>query len=243
MPRSDRKQRELKQREALIIETARQQLLEVGYLDLSMDRIAERTEYSKGTMYQHFSCKEEILVAMLIESGRKVGELLERGSTFPGKPRERIAAMALGYGLFMRLNPDHFKAELLVQNESIRGKASAFMRKQLDGVEQHNIDTVSGVVRDGIAQGHLTPKQGLASEQITFGLWSGAFGAYVLMSSEINLAAMGIADARKATWDNMHALLDGFGWHPLTSQLDYGNVRARVLREIYPQESKRAGLA
>ncbi len=30
-----------------------------GYHGLSMDRIAEALEYSKGTIYQHFSCKKK----------------------------------------------------------------------------------------------------------------------------------------------------------------------------------------
>ena len=121
MSASERKKREYAQREDLIIDTARKLLLDVGYLDLNMDRIAEVTEYSKGTIYQHFSCKEEILVAMLCESAEKAGKFLLRGSNFKGKPRERMAAMALGYDLFVGLNPDHFKAQLLVQNEWQRG--------------------------------------------------------------------------------------------------------------------------
>ncbi|MDH4361855.1 MAG: TetR/AcrR family transcriptional regulator, partial [Nitrospirota bacterium] len=59
---SERKKREYTQRESLIIDAARKLLLDRGYLDLNMDQIADVTEYSKGTIYQHFSCKEEILV-------------------------------------------------------------------------------------------------------------------------------------------------------------------------------------
>lgn len=129
MASSERKKREYAQRETLIIDTARTLLLEVGYIDLNMDRIAEITEYSKGTIYQHFSCKEEILVQMLIQSAQQCGTFLGRGSQFQGTPRERVAAMALGYDLFIRLHPDHFKSKLLLQNESIRGKASSVFQK------------------------------------------------------------------------------------------------------------------
>ena len=71
MSASERKKREYAQRADLIRETTRKLLLDVGYLELNMDRIAEITEYSKGTIYQHFSCKEEILVALLAESAHK----------------------------------------------------------------------------------------------------------------------------------------------------------------------------
>ena len=59
-----RKQREIQEREALILEVAREMLLERGYLGVTMDRIAQAIEYSKGTVYQHFSSKEDVLVAL-----------------------------------------------------------------------------------------------------------------------------------------------------------------------------------
>lgn len=239
---SERKKREYAQRENLIIHTARKLLLEVGYLDLNMDRIAEVTEYSKGTIYQHFSCKEEILVAMLTESAEKAGKFLLRGSNMKGMPRERMAAMALGYDLFVGLNPDHFKAQLLVQNESIMRKASPVLQKKLEGWNQHNMHIVSGVLRDAVREGHVKLKEGVTPEEVTFGLWTGALGAYVLMTSEVNLNALGVTDPRKAVWDNMHALLDGFGWRPLSKELDYEQTRTRILTEVFPQESAQAGM-
>jgi len=239
---SERKKREYAQREDLIIVTARKLLLDVGYLDLNMDRIAEATEYSKGTIYQHFSCKEEILVAMLVESAEKSGKFLLRGSNLKGKPRERMVAMALGYDLFVGLNPDHFKARLLVQNESILRKASPTLQRKLEGSNQHNMSIVSGVLRDGVTEGHVQLKEGITPEEVAFGLWTGALGAYVLMSSEVNLNALGVTDPKKAIWENMHALLDGFGWRPLSNELDYLETRARIFKEVFPQESTQMGI-
>ena len=240
---SERKKREYAQRESLIIDTARKLLLEVGYLDLNMDRIAEVTEYSKGTIYQHFSCKEEILVAMFVESAEQSGKFLLRGATMKGSSRERMVAMALGYDLFVGLNPDHFKARLLVQNESILRKASPTLQKKLERSNQHNMHIVSGVLRDGVTEGHVHLKEEITPEEVAFGLWTGALGAYVLMSSEVNLNALGVTDPKKAIWDNMHALLDGFGWRPFSHEFDYRETRARIFKEVFPQESTQMGVS
>jgi AcrR family transcriptional regulator len=43
-----RKQREVRQRERALLGIARKMLIEQGYAGLSMDRLAEATEYSKG---------------------------------------------------------------------------------------------------------------------------------------------------------------------------------------------------
>ena len=63
-----RKQREIREREQLLLRVARKMLIEQGYSGLSMDQLAEATEYSKGTVYQHFSTKEDLVTALAIES-------------------------------------------------------------------------------------------------------------------------------------------------------------------------------
>jgi len=101
---------------------------------------------------------------------------------------------------------------------------------------------VSGVLRDAVTEGHVQLKEGVTPEEVTFGLWPGALGAYVLMSSEVNLNALGVTDQRKAVWDNMHAFLDGFGWQPLSKELDYEQRRSRILKEVFPKESAQMGM-
>ncbi|MEO1235180.1 MAG: helix-turn-helix domain-containing protein, partial [Planctomycetota bacterium] len=63
-----RKQREIADRERLILDHARRMLLDGGVASLSMDRLAEAIEYSKGTVYQHFSSKEDVVAALFIET-------------------------------------------------------------------------------------------------------------------------------------------------------------------------------
>ena len=67
-----RKQREIAEREQLILGIAAEMLVERGYLGLTMDRIAAATEYSKGTIYQHFPNKEEIVAALATESAARL---------------------------------------------------------------------------------------------------------------------------------------------------------------------------
>ena len=59
-----RKQREIRQREQLILDAAQDMLHEHGYKYLTMDRIAEKVEYSKGTIYNHFASKEDLVCSL-----------------------------------------------------------------------------------------------------------------------------------------------------------------------------------
>ena len=75
---SSRKERQRAERDELILRVARELLLEKGYLGLTMDRIAKATEYSKGTIYQHYSCKEEVVIALAIQTAEIRGTVRQR---------------------------------------------------------------------------------------------------------------------------------------------------------------------
>ena len=76
MSTTARKEKERRERESQILDVAREMLCRDGYLGLSMDRIASQMEYSKGTIYQHFQNKEEIILALANEAlEKRLGDL------------------------------------------------------------------------------------------------------------------------------------------------------------------------
>ena len=87
------KQREIQERETKILEVARPIVVREGYHGLNMDRIAEKISYSKGTIYNHFSCKEEIIIALAVQNVAKRIELFRQAAQFKGRPRYRMRAI------------------------------------------------------------------------------------------------------------------------------------------------------
>ena len=168
MATSTRKQREIAEREELVLDVARGMLLEGGYLGLTMDRIAAATEYSKGTIYQHFPNKEEILAALAIQTATVRSDLFERASRFRGRPRERMVALSVAANLFYQLHADHFRCEQVIRTNSIRSKTSAERQAQMAGCEARCLTIVSGVIRDGIAQGDLELPEDMTPEEVGF---------------------------------------------------------------------------
>lgn len=63
---SNRKQ-QFEQREMRILQTAEQLLLESGEGDLTLDSLALTLDLAKGTLYKHFSSKDELLMRILID--------------------------------------------------------------------------------------------------------------------------------------------------------------------------------
>lgn len=83
-------------RREAILEAARAAFAEGGFHETSLDAVAERAGVSKALLYEHFSSKRELYVAML---EMHVHELVERISgavagAEPGEPRMRAGLEA-----------------------------------------------------------------------------------------------------------------------------------------------------
>lgn len=231
-----RKQREIEEREARILQVARTMLLEQGYHGLNMDRIAQELEYSKGTIYNHFSCKEEIIIALVIETMTKRTSMFERAAKFSGRTRDRILAIGVAFELFVQRYPEHYQVEKLVQSSSIWQKCSEDRRTQMGGCEFRCMSIVAGIAKEAIEAGDLQLDPGITPEEMVFGLWSITNGAYSVMATAFSLPDVGLCDPLKALRTNQHRLLDGFGWKPLSSEFDNDEMVQRIKAEVFSDE-------
>jgi AcrR family transcriptional regulator len=234
-----RKQREVHDREGRILELAHSMIVQDGYHGLSMDRIAEALEYSKGTIYQHFSCKEEILLALVNQSMDRRLDLFRRAAAFRGRSRERIMAVGAACELFFELYPDHLHIEHTVRISSIREKASEQRRMCLESCEARCSEVVRGVVRDAVAVGDLKVSDDFGVDHLTFGLWSITFGGYSIAATSPSMTNRGIHEPLLAIRGNCIRLLDGVGWKPLSSEFDSSSIIDRIKREVFPVEFAR----
>jgi AcrR family transcriptional regulator len=214
-------------------------VLSGGYHGLNMDRIARELGCSKGTIYNHFSCKEEILIALANVTMDKRSGMFERAAAFRGSSRERMTAVGVAQELFVRLYPDHFKVEQIVRAASIWEKTSEKRRERLNAAEGRCMGITSGIVRDAVAHNDLDLAHVASAEEVVFGLWSMALGAFTLMLTSTSLQQIGVNDPAESLWKNYVALLDGFGWRPLSPDFDLAAARERIQREVFPEESRR----
>jgi len=235
-----RKQREIAERHELILDVARELLLDGGYLGLTMDRVAARTEYSKGTIYQHFKNKEELVLALTVQTGGQRAALFERAATFRGRPRERFAAVGLAAELHFLLHPDHFKCEHIVRTSSIKDKIPPERHHELQLCEHRCVGAAMGIVRDGIASGDLELPGGLGPGDLTWGVWTMSVGAFSIMAAGLG-SELGIEEPLRALRQNQNRLLDGYGWRPLASEHDYEATRDRIKQELFAEECRPLG--
>lgn len=224
------KQQEIRQRENRILELARPMIAQGGVAALSMEAIAHELRTAKGTVYNHFRNKEEIVLALAIVAVERRLELFHRAAMMRGRPRERVAAIGIACEVYVNQFPELFRIESIIRHDAIWEKTSSERQEVLRNCEGRCMHTVAGVVRDAVAGGDLELARGHGVEDIVFGLWSLVFGGMLLELTSPSLADVGIGDPRQAIRRNCNALLDGLGWQPLY-QADKYQVWVAHVRE------------
>ncbi|TWT47412.1 TetR/AcrR family transcriptional regulator [Botrimarina hoheduenensis] len=228
-----RKQREIREREGRILEVARQQLLCSGYLGLNMDRIAAEIEYSKGTIYQHFRNKEEILVALATQALETRLLMFRKAAAFEGPSRVRMATVGAAAEAFVEHFAHHFLVEQVVRVSSIWEKTSPDRRELMESCERDCMATTVAIVHDAVADGSLVLPAGHVPEELIFGMWALYQGAQTIAHTSHTLAEIGIADPIASLRFNQNRVLDGYGWRPLSADFDYYQHMNSIKQELF----------
>lgn len=212
-----RKQRELADRHALFLRIARGVLHEHGFHQLSMDLVAERAEYSKGTVYQHFSCKEEMLVQLCNHTMMGLYKLGQRAATYNGTHRERLLAFQVAHELWIELEPGDVCMLQNLHTDGVLDKVEEPSRKKHLELEFGIINLVASIIQQAMDDGDL-PIRRLNATEMVYGLWSMSYGGQLLRSYQIPLDQMGVRDPGRTITTMIQATLDGLGWQPTMSQ-------------------------
>ncbi|HEY1348031.1 MAG TPA: TetR/AcrR family transcriptional regulator [Ktedonobacteraceae bacterium] len=104
-PHGQLKERQRQERAELILETAASILGEKGYHETSMDEIAARVGVAKGTLYQHFASKEDLVLALFARELEKTQQMVDQMISSPGSAREKLETFLVWtYQRFTRQN-------------------------------------------------------------------------------------------------------------------------------------------
>lgn len=240
MATSTWKQREIDNREKEYLRLARRLLAEKGYAGFSMDRLADATEYSKGTLYQHFDSKEDVIACIGLEMEAVRHSLLQRATAFVGWTRERMIAMGVAQEVLYRQNPDYAGLEELVESAALREKMSEARRLALDKAIEHSAASGLAIIRDAIAEGDLKLPYGLIPEQVLLGLVGINKGLRLLWQANW-WERTWVPDIPLVHNHWLNAVCDGLQWKPFGSEWDYDATLTRIWNEVFPEMAEAKG--
>lgn len=236
------KQQEIRDREDLILDVAQRMLLERGYEDLRMDRVAEAVRVSKGTVYQHFGSREDLLAAVAARSAATRAALFERAARFKGTSRERMGAVQAAAEVFFALFPHHDQAERLVRAAHLSPKISPDRVQALEACTLRCFEVATMIAAEAVESGDLPLRSDHSVQQLCVGLWNLYQGAFLMRDLEKFMSDPAVDDALGTLQRNARVFLDGFSWRPLSTEHDYAAAREQALTELFSAEAQAAGL-
>ncbi len=233
-----RKQRKgiAEERVQKILSTARKIVEDEGLQALTMDKIAQRLDFSKGTLYNHFTSREDVMVALCTECMDAFREMFQRAALFPGRPRERFAAVGIGAEIVHAL--ESMYSPLWI-TEEILSRASPGLRERYSFVYFATTEIFVGIVRDAVSQGDLP--SGTDPELVAFSVWSLHEGAEELYRYRLIFRNRDRLTFLRLQREMVKRLLDGFGWMPLSREMNMASLSQRILETIFSEEVQQLG--
>ena len=217
----ERRKREVIERECLFLDTALELICEDGLLNLQMSKIAEKAEYAVGTLYLHFASKEDLLLALVIRAFRDYIELVRRVASWDALPRHRMLGLAVAEWEFVQRHPNYFRIAQYSMCEVAWQAASAERRETFLATNDPLSEIVTEIVTQARARGEL-PEDGQTAEEMGMGLWALCFGYHNLSHAAGILEDFSIRQPYPLMCRQVQAMLDGYGWQPLSDPRDPG---------------------
>ncbi|MFA7552799.1 MAG: TetR/AcrR family transcriptional regulator [Spongiibacteraceae bacterium] len=237
MSTQSRKQRQLAEREQVFLDRAWAMVKNDGVLNLQMSRLAAECEYAVGTLYLHFSSKEDLLVAL---ASSRVGERIElfrRAAAWQAPTRHRMFAIVLADMLFAQQSPEFFHLAQYVSTQTVWAAATVARRADALAKSEPLSTVVRGVIDEAIYNGDVD-SQGLSGRELSSGLWAMCVGMHALAGAGGLLETQCEPGAYRLLQFQINILLNGLEWQPLMPMTDATAQRQltrQIMSELFPE--------
>lgn len=211
------KKDKVQQRERLILKTSRILFAREGFLGMKMGDLAKKAGLAVGTVYAHFECKEDLILALATESckGRYQGFefMLEREEL---KSSERLIAAVFTDFLFSVDHPELLGAEQLSSTPSFFHSASDRRIEELNRTHKVIMNLIGKTALRAIVLHEFEPWDDLQNqaEAIDKAIWTLMSGSSYIHQAEALLEPGISRRISIPNWMkiNCQALFTGLGW-------------------------------
>lgn len=227
------------EREAVIMDHALRYIDGAGIAALTMDKLVCEVPYSKGTVYNHFINKEDLLLALCNRAMRDFADKFERAAAFDGCSREKVLAMFFAFMLTARLKPIEFMLILTAKSANISEKASVQRSDEHLVAEDLIHKPLLSVFQSAMDSGELNPPVDMTVEQVIFVCWSLGFGTNALLLRGVErCTAIESLIIEREMLNNSNIVLDGLRFKPLSHEFDWSATIERLKTSTYLKETE-----
>lgn len=97
----------------LIFQTAREMVLENGFTNLSIRKLAERIGYAPGTIYLYFRDRDDLTRKICVRGFEELSKSMQAATANPGDAAARLAALLHAYADFALKNPETYRLSFM----------------------------------------------------------------------------------------------------------------------------------
>ena len=182
-----------------ILAAATAVVLESGAERFALREVARRADLSPSALYNHFSSREDLIVAVAL---RALGALSTYLTTVPAgdTAAERLRGLGDAYIRFARER----SAEYRIIFDCLENPATSWER-YLAVAEPFTL--IVGACADGLASGEFIDRSGTGSGGMAYALWALCHGHAMLTSKSLNLVE---GDFDALALSGIETLLAGF---------------------------------
>lgn len=226
-------------REELILRHFRALIEERGFFDLRVSELAKRAGISVGTLYSHFPCKEDLLMALAMQSASSRSETVRSALEQAKTPAQRFILATIVTWRFAHAHPSLMELEFLAMTPAIWKRASARFHQAYAEMKQQAWDFFESLLHEAFGEKRST----LNALYFGVGRWSLALGMDMISFSEFSVQHISLSadEWEQCQLDNVARLLVGWGWSKkeVDSMVESGLEIAREL-DGSPAENLRA---
>ncbi len=161
----------------LILDTARHLLVQDGYTNLSMRKIANKIGYSATSIYLHFDNKDMLLHALIDEGMKQLYDSLSSiASRHQNAPVDRLEALCDGFISFGLANPEYYEIMFQLRPERMERYPPEKYREA-----RRNLDFFRSALAEGVAVGEFDVDDAGVSASAA---WASLHGTVSLLLAE-----------------------------------------------------------
>lgn len=160
-----------------ILDTTRHLLVQDGYQNVSMRKIARAIDYSATSIYLHFDNKDALMHALIDEGMERLYESLKAtAAAHPDRPVDRLEALCRQFVAFGLQNPEYYEIMFLLHPEHMERYPPEKYRRA-----RRNLDLIAATLSEGAERGQFVVDDARVSAST---IWAALHGAVSLMLAE-----------------------------------------------------------
>jgi AcrR family transcriptional regulator len=225
------------ERENILLDCAQAFIKRESIAALTIDKLVKELPFSKGTVYNHFTSKEDLLLGLCNRGMSILADLFSRARQFDGLSREQGLAIHFAYMLYAKLYPTLFMLVLTAKTSNITDKASTSRQEEHLNLEGQLIGPIVSIFQDSLKRGEIAPPMPMTLEQLSFACWSLSFGTNALLLQNIERCGTRASlIVERELINNVNILFDGFQFRPLTKEHDWTKTISKLKSTTFYQE-------